>query len=275
MPRSRTPAGPEKTAFVVLEYCGGDRTDALYRKLAGWNKDATIYVLDNASPTNRAKSATHRNRVNSYVGGGIRECIELAESMGASYVFYCANDVNFQGSLDIATFQRVMDDDPSVVLFSCSLTADSHQARVFPWMVQRAGGSVRQVRAIDPLCCLMRLDFIRGFGGFPESRGGWGFSAELAFHARTQGKKIYVSDTCAVGHTTAGSGLVGERGAKISKATEAAQVYANRYGSIDVIRDALEPPDFDETRDVELTPKMRAPSGTPQDPGTSDRSSTY
>jgi len=235
-----------RTAFVILEYCGGARTDALQRRLTEWNPGKRILVLDNASPTNHASSVTHRNPVNTYVGGGIRDCVALAESLGASYVFYCANDVEILDPLVIADFEAVAERDPAVVVVSCALSEDTEQARSFPWMVRRPDSGLRRVRFADPICCLIRLDFLRAFGGFPPSHSGWGYSSEMAFHARRWKLKIYVDDRCVIRHRTSASVITTTDGAKVSKGREAVEVYARRYGSVGLIRTALSPPDFDE-----------------------------
>lgn len=194
------PIEPAKTAFVILEYCGGSRTDALFEQISAWNPQAQILVLDNASPDNAASSTTHRNSVNSFVGGGIRDAIALVEARGASYLFFCVNDIDILNPISIAEFEAIMEMDPDLVMLSCSVTPDSTQAKLFPWMMQRDRHGLRQVRLADILCCVLRLDFIRSFGGFPSSKAGWGYAAELAYHARRLGKKIYVRDSCAVRH---------------------------------------------------------------------------
>lgn len=233
--------------MVVLEYCGGPRTEALHRTLSKWNPRARVLVLDNASPRNRAACVTHQNARNTYVGGGIRDCLALGTSLGARYVFYIANDVEILDPLVIKDFQSVMDRDPTVALFSTSVSADSHQAHHFPWMTRKDGGTVRRVRFADLLCCLIRLDFVESFGGFPPSRGGWGYAREVAYQARVQGKKIYVNDRCAVRHLEHRAHLTTEQGVTVCKDGEAMRVYTQRHGSLANLRFGLSRPEFDET----------------------------
>lgn len=259
MPPRRPPTiDPARTAFVVLEYCGGARTDSLVKALSVTNRHSGIHVLDNSSPTNQARSITHRNKANSYVGGGLRDCLALAESLGARYLFYCVNDVTLLDPLVIADFQVVMDDDSDVVVVSCALTADSDQASPFPWMVRQGRSSLRRVRFVDPICCLIRLDFVREFGGFPESKGGWGYSSEMAYHAKRKHKKLLVNDSCAVRHTNSRATLTTADGETVSKREEAAAVYRARYGGIETIRTALDPPAFDETLDLRTVRRKKA-----------------
>lgn len=239
-----------RTALVVLEYCGGERTDKLVSQLRAWNPGAGIFVLDNASPKNRASCVTHRNNANSYIGGGFIDCIDLARAQGARYLFFCANDIEILDRLNIAEFQSVLDLDAQVVQFSCSVTPDSTQATNFPWMVRRVGGAIRRVRQADLVCCLIRLDFLATFGGFPLSKGGWGYSAELAFHAKLQGKKIYVNDRCTFQHLGRKRAVVTESGETIDKSTEVTSIYSRRYGDWLLPRSALAEPLFDESVDV-------------------------
>jgi hypothetical protein len=234
----------------VLEYCGGEKTDKLFAQLRSWNSGANIFVLDNASPTNRASCVTHRNGVNSYIGGGLLDCINLAQAQGARYLFFCANDIKILNRLNIAEFQRVLDLDAQVVQFSCSVTPDSTQATNFPWMVRRHGGAIRRVRQADLVCCLIRLNFLATFGGFPLSKGGWGYAAELAFQAKLQGKKIYVSDRCTFQHLARKPAVVTESGETVDKSTEATSIYSRRYRDWLLPRSALVEPPFDETLDV-------------------------
>jgi hypothetical protein len=248
-------AGDMRTVLVVLEYCGGERTDELFGQLQSWNPGARMFVLDNASPIKRASCVTHRNTVNSYVGGGINDCIHLAQAEGARYLFFCANDIKILNRLDIAEFQSVADLDPLVVQFSCSVTPNSTQATNFPWMVRRHGGAIRRVRQADLVCCLIRLDFLTTFGGFPLSKGGWGYSAELAFHAKLQGRKIYVNDRCTFQHLARKRVMVTESGETVDKSTEVARIYSRRYGDWLLPKSALAEPPFDETLNV-ANPKL-------------------
>ena len=242
--------GETRTVLVVLEYCGGERTDELFGQLQSWNPGASILVLDNASPTNLASCVTHRNSVNSYVGGGINDCIRLAQVQGARYLFFCANDITILNRLDIAEFQSVVDLEPEVVQFSCSVSPDSTQATNFPWMVRRDGSAIRRVRQADLVCCLIRLDFLTTFGGFPLSKGGWGYSAELAFHAKLQDRKIYVNDRCTFQHLARKRVVVTESGETVDKLAEVARIYSRRYGDWLLPKSALAEPPFDETLDV-------------------------
>jgi hypothetical protein len=234
------------TAFVILEYCGGVRTDALHGRLSRWNPGASIFVLDNASPTNRASCVTHRNRRNSYVGGGIRDCLALARAAEARFLLYCANDVECLTPLVISEFEAVMMGDPEVVLVSSAVSEDSDQARGFPWMIGKPGRFLRRVRGADLLCCLIRTDFIESFGGLPPSKGGWGYCGEIAYQAKLQGKKILVNDRSVVRHVTGARWLQTPQGDFLDKAQEARVVYRRRYGAVATVRTAFAPPEFDE-----------------------------
>ena len=250
---------PERTVFVILDFCGGRRTDRMAARLSRWNPGAEIRVLDNASPTGAARSVTHRNATNSFVGGGICDAIRLAEATGAQYLFFSANDVGLPEKLVFADFEAMMDADADAVLISCAMTPDSGpQVNRFPWMRQRLGGRVRQVRQADLICCLIRLEHIRSFGGLPVSMGGWGYAEQIAFHARLRGKKILINDRCAVRHTRLRKHILSPAGDLISKEEEACAVYAPLYGSLDFLRAATAGAVCDEELDVAVLGDGRA-----------------
>ena len=221
---------PKNTVFAILDYCGGERTDALYGRVAAWNPGAPMLVLDNASPRDAPSSATHRNAENSYIGGGIRDCVALAEAAGVDFLFFCTNDVEILDPLHIAEFERLALADPAVVMASASLSVDSCQAHIFPWMVRRRGGGVRRIHHADLNCCLLRLAFLRSYGGFPPSLGGWGFAHEIAYQAKLQKKKILVHDGCSIRHLRATAELVLDSGEVVDKQQERVAVYTKRYG---------------------------------------------
>jgi hypothetical protein len=85
---------------VILEYCGGARTDALHEKLSTWNPAHTIRVLDNASPACRATCVTDHNLVNSFIGGGIKDCLALAKKEACRYVLIVMNDIRASDTVE-------------------------------------------------------------------------------------------------------------------------------------------------------------------------------
>jgi hypothetical protein len=123
-------------------------------------------------------------------------------------------------------------------------------------MVRRRGSTIRRVRQADLVCCLIRLDFLATFGGFPMSKGGWGYSAELAFNAKQQGKKIYVNDRCTFQHLARKRVVLTESGETVDKSREVINIYSRRYGDWLVPRSALAEPSFDESLDVALPEQL-------------------
>lgn len=251
------PRLPKRTAFVMLDYCGGRPTDRLFDRISRWNPGVPLMLLDNGSPEDRPHRATHRNAANSYVGGGIRDSIRLAESVGAEYLLFSVSDLRFAGKLVVADFEAIMDADDAVVMVSCSLTPDSAQAIDFPWMRQRPTGGVRRVRQADIICCLIRLSFIKSFGGFPESKGGWGYCEEIAYHAKRQDKTILVTDRCAIRHVRVRARVTTPDGEVLEKGAERRAVYDARYGSFNLIRSALLHASCDEEENVAVDRKPR------------------
>jgi hypothetical protein len=149
------------TTAVILEYCGGSHTDELYETFRSANPDIAIHVLDNASPNNRSRYVTTRNRINSHIGGGLVDSIRLAERDRAQFLFFIVNDIEIVRVPSIAHFESLATQDNSVVLVGASITRETGQAEPYPWMVNQGASEERVVPHCDPLCCLFRLDFIR------------------------------------------------------------------------------------------------------------------
>jgi len=218
------------TIVVILDYMGGPRTDRLYEQVVSWNSHVPVYVLDNASPGNRSRVVTHRNATNSGVGGGICDCIAVAKDTGGSHLLYVANDVEFTSPLYVSAFERVAEADGAVHV-GAAVTVDSSQAKLFPWSVAVQSGTRRLVQHVDLLVSLLDLDFIAGFGGFPRSVGGWGYSWELAFHASRRGRPLAVLDSCVVRHADALAPPAAEVQRQL-KAAEVSAVYGQKYGRL-------------------------------------------
>jgi hypothetical protein len=222
----------EGVLAVVLDYCGGARTDRLVEQLQRWNPGHTVGVLDNASPHSRSRYITHQNLVNSYVGGGICDCVALARRAGCHRLLFIANDVECVTPVVFDEFLGVMNQDPRIVQVSAAITEDSRQASPFPWMVARGGRTLRTVPQADLLVALVDLTFLARFGGFPVSRSGWGYPWELAFHARTNGRRIVLLNRCIIRHE-ADYGRSGKCGdSRADKGRESLEVYTSKYGCI-------------------------------------------
>lgn len=216
------------TVAVILDYRGGARTDALRARLQGWNPTVPVLVLDNGSPDRRAAQVAQRNPVNRYVGNGIKDCLALARERGAGYCFFCANDVQPTAPIDLSALRDVMARSDDVVQASCAVTADSAQAAHFPWMVAREAGGFRRVRHADVLACLLRLEFIDSFGGFPDSVGGWGYDREIGWQAQRLGRTVLVCDDAVVHHVKSPR-LRLECGRDWDRHAEMRAIYASRY----------------------------------------------
>lgn len=223
---------------IILEYCGGQTTDALYEKLAQWNPGYKINVLDNCSPGNKSKYITHQNKANTYVGGGIKDCINLAKQHNCKYLFFVVNDLEIVNCLDIRYLENLMEKDHTVVQAGISVTDDSDKARYYEWMANKGKDKDRVVRHCDLLCCMIRLDFIDEFGGFLDSKSGWGYDWELAHQAKLRNKKIVISDKFLCRHK-AETDKWADASALLSKKRkkkELVKTYNERYGDYRLIR---------------------------------------
>src|SRR5690348_5537589 len=121
------------TIPIVLEYCGGTHTDTLVERLRNWNPKHDLYVLDNNSPRYRSKYITHQNPVNTDTGGGIRDCLRIAKTFGARFLLFIVNDIECTHEISFAYFEKLASSDQRIVQVSASITADSAQAKPFPW----------------------------------------------------------------------------------------------------------------------------------------------
>lgn len=180
-----------KTFVVILDYCGGRQTDALYEVLSSQNPTYRIDVLDNGSPNNPSSYITHKNPENHFIGGGIQDCIELARQSGAEYLFFFTNDAEIE-NLDISYFEDAMERDPELVQMSMSMTQDSDKLN-YAWMTNQGRSEDRQVHHADLIASLLRISFLDTFS-FPASKSGWGYDFQIAYEAKRASKKIVVSD---------------------------------------------------------------------------------
>jgi hypothetical protein len=214
-----------KTLAIILEYCGGAQTDALFENLQSWNLDREIHVLDNASPRNRCSHISFQNPENTGIGGGIVDCFRLAAERCCDSLMLIANDIIPLSSIVIDQFEETLSRSPNLVQLSAAVSPDSSpQGTVYPWMVAQNSQNIRPAPHSDLLCCIVRCSFIHSFGGFVSSRGGWGYDWEIAYRALHQGKQIAIADWCVVRHEDRLS--VDER---IIRYGELLDVYATRY----------------------------------------------
>lgn len=218
---------------VLLEYCGGVRTDALHKRLSKWNPDYKINVLDNASPRNKSQFITHQNEENSGVGGGIIDALRIARMEHAKYLFLIVNDIIPVTKIEVRNFELILTRYPEIVQLSASITKNSDQAAHYPWMIDRGKWETRLVPHSDILCCVLDVDFIQQFGGFPASKSGWGYDWEIAYQARLKNRKIVISDFFKIKHINDAekkAPCVSEE-----KHEELQKIYDARYGSHKII----------------------------------------
>ena len=218
------------TFSVILEYCGGAKTDTLYKQLSLDNPLRTIAVLDNSSPSNRSQFISHQTEKNLFIGGGIQACLAIAHSNNAKYLFFIANDVEPLSAIDISYFENLIASDPDIVQIGAAISPDSDKAKYYPWMIQQDDKQVRQVPHCDLLLGIIRLDFLESFGGFPQSISGYGYDFELAYQAKLQGKKILISDAHLYRHLFSSNKNKQAFGGNWNKNEEMREVYNKRYG---------------------------------------------
>lgn len=214
-----------KTLTLILEYCGGSRTDALFDQMETWNPGRQIDVLDNASPTNLCSRVTQYNRVNSFIGGGIIDAFRIAETRNCDNLFFLVNDIDPITPIVVGQFEAELLRNERLIQVAASVTiGSSPHTNAYPWMVAQPSQQLRRVPHSDLLCCIIPTSFVRSFGGFPMSRGGWGYDWELAYQARVRDRHIAVADWCVVRHID-NSDAVSKR----NKHIEMLDIYKSRY----------------------------------------------
>jgi hypothetical protein len=222
-----------RTFAVILEFCGGARTDYLNDCLRSWNPRREIAVLDNASVNNRCTCITHQSHENTYIGGGILRCLELASLHNCDTLFLVVNDIQPATPIVIDDFEREMKSDLTLVQIGAAITSDSTpQAGLYPWMIAQPRRSLRRVPHSDLLCCILNVPFIRAFGDFPQSRGGWGYDLEIAYQGLIKHRSIAIADWCTVKHEDTNVNASVPGGYFISqqdKYAEMRAVYRHRY----------------------------------------------
>lgn len=217
-----------KSCAIILDYCGGEATNKLYEEMKLMNPQNEILVYDNGSHANASKYVTHSSGYNTFVGGGIINSIRIAMKEGCRYLLLITNDVVFKNMVVIDELVERMELIPDLVQISTSLTPSSDKVAIYPWMEYQPQGVLdyREVPHSDLLCSLLRLDFIRSFGGFPISIGGWGYDLELGYQAKLQNKKVEVCDKFILHHDDTNVSQM----LNAYKAKEMMQLYNDRYG---------------------------------------------
>lgn len=186
---------------------GGARTDNLVSNLKAVNPDSIpIHILDNGSdPDKRSQFITHETGANLGIGGGINHCLQLAEQEGARRLCLIINDLNLSpAGVPIPLLEYPFAIDDQTVAVSASITPESNQALLYPWVIQHQGRQrpYRPVPHADFLFIALDLRFIHDIGGFPDhSTYARGFDLHFAHQARLRGKKIYVCDDLVAHHT--------------------------------------------------------------------------
>lgn len=169
------------------------------------------------------------------MGGGIIDCLRLSETRGCDNLLLIVNDIDLITPIVIDEFESALERVPGLIQVAASVTEKSTpHSKIYPWMVTQGSLKLRRVPHSDLLCCITRNSFVRSFGGFPFSRGGWGFDWELAFQALHRSRRIAVADWCVVGHQD--KLTINDRRGRYE---EMLQVYADRYPHLEFAIDRV------------------------------------
>jgi hypothetical protein len=189
-----------RVAVFIANYNMGDRADALAefidRKTA-WNTD--IFLIDNASDL--VPPAVHTNvwiRPNNKQTtaawlAGLKEAKRCKHDYLA-YVF-AITSADFPDTTGdpITPLAELLLADDNAVGVHPALTADSTTS--WTHLITRGGTEPRRTWFVDNIFSMYRASWFDSIGWFdPELRYAWGIDLETCWHARQQGRGLYVHE---------------------------------------------------------------------------------
>ena len=187
---------------VVLHYGDPSLTRAVERALRQGAPDEAVVVLDNAAP--QAYPGALRLPSNGYWGGGLEVALDLARRRGATYLWFCNNDIRFVSPPPylpravgrLARLERTLDH--AVGIWAPSVTANPYH----PQMVQKQELQYRSVAYVDGIAPAMRLDCVEAVGGLDrgDNPQGYGLDVWLSLRAYQAGWPVIVDQQLVVRH---------------------------------------------------------------------------
>jgi hypothetical protein len=176
-----------------------ERADALFEfveRKTSWPTD--VFLCDNASDL--VAPAVHTNvwirGHNRQTTAGWNECLKQARKQGDyfAYVFTITScDFPETTGDPITPLAEFLQDNPNAAGVHAALTADSTTS--WEHLKTRGGTGPRRTWMLDNLFCMYRADWFDSIGGFdPDMRYAWGVDLETCWHARQQGRGLYVHE---------------------------------------------------------------------------------
>jgi hypothetical protein len=190
-----------KVAVCIANYNMPESADALCEYIERhtcWPTD--LYLVDNASDL--VPEAVHTNvRIkphNKQTTAAWLEGLKEANQHGPYFAYvFCITSTSFPEGIDqdpISPLAEFLESDPNAVGVHAALTPDSTTS--WTHLISRYGGNApRRTYMIDNIFAMYRAEWFDGIGRFdPELRYAWGVDLETCWHARRQGRSLWVHE---------------------------------------------------------------------------------
>jgi hypothetical protein len=189
------------TAAVIVNFNMPERADALAEYIKA-HCDARVYLVDNGSTFPPAKNTNVWMPKNKQTTAGWLTGYHCAKDE-ANYKFFwfIGTSAEFTVGDPLAPMLHVLEALPKAVGVHPALTPDSTTSwEHMKWQ----GGDVqyRRVWMIDNIAALWRASFFNKHPFDPELIYAWGLDLELAYHARQEGKSLYICEEAVVRKVT-------------------------------------------------------------------------
>lgn len=187
---------------VVLHYGDPALTRAVEKALRQEAPEDAVLVLDNAAP--QPYPGALRLPANVFWGGALEMALELARRRGATYLWFCNNDIRFvspppyllRAAGRLARLEQVLGQ--PVGVWAPAVTGNPYH----PQMVQARGLQYRSVTYVDGIAPVLRLECVDAVGGLDIDANpqGYGLDVWLSLRAYQAGWPVIVDQQVIVRH---------------------------------------------------------------------------
>ena len=189
-------------AVVILHYGDPETTRQLQEQLQASDPDLDVRILDNAAPQ-PYPDAWIRLETNIYWAGALDFVARAARDMGRTHLWFFNNDVTFVSkpphlSRALGRLAKLETSLGPIGMASPAFVKSPYH----PQMVARSGGQYRQVRVMDGVAPLIRLEALEGLGGLDFAGNPFGYGVDLILSSRLHatGWKLVLDHQVVVNH---------------------------------------------------------------------------
>ena len=219
-------------AVVILHYGSPETTMRLYEQLRRSDPETAVLVLDNAAP-HPFPGAWKRLDANLYWAGALAYAARAARDAGHTHLWFLNNDILFASKAPhlaralgrLGVLETVVG--PVGMASPAFLKSPYH-----PQMVARPDGQCREVRVMDGVAPIIRLESLEAVGGVDFDGNPFGYGVDLMLSSRMHeaGWKLVVDHQIVVNHRHHTSARAVPGFLEAAAAAEAAYL-ASRLGS--------------------------------------------